>query len=92
MANDQGRLHRRKRRSKIKKALKAPTQCGRMVFVDRDDGLYVWENHEYGRLPLKEPEECEIVFHDDKLWQDDSDKWSIFLLLNDADDSDEAES
>jgi len=41
-----------------------------MEFSETDD--YVWENHVVGRIPLKEPEEPEIIFHD-QLWQDDYD-------------------
>ena len=39
-----------------------------------------------GRLPLKEPEEPEIVFQCDKLWQED-DGWSMVVLV-DQDDLD----
>ena len=88
MANVQGRLHRRKskRRSKRNKSLKDTVQSDKMIFIDREDGMYFWENHEHGRLPFKEPEDCEIVFYGDKLWQDDSDKWSLVVLLSDDDD------
>ena len=41
-----------------------------MSFEEPD---YVWENHVVGRLPLREPEEPEIIFHSDQLWQDQSD-------------------
>ena len=96
MANVQGRRHRRKskRINKINNTLKDVAQGEKMVFIDREDGMYVWENHEYGRLPLKETEDCEIVFYGDKLWQDDGNKWSFLVLLSDADDSgsDEIES
>ena len=93
MGNIQGRRHRRKskRISKINKTIESLTikdvaQGNKMVFVDREDGMYVWENHEFGRLPLKEPEDCEIIFYGDKLWQDDSDKWSLLVLTDDDDD------
>ena len=36
-----------------------------------------------GRLPFKEPEEPEIVFYGDKLWQDDNDGWSMIVLKSD---------
>lgn len=89
MGNVQGRRHSRKSKSKskTKNALKEQNQSEKMVFVDREDGLYVWENHEYGRLPFKEPKDCEIVFYGDKLWQDDSDKWSLVVFLGDTDES-----
>jgi hypothetical protein len=88
MGNVQGRLHRRKskRSSKRTKSLKDTVQSDKMIFIDREDGIYAWENHEYGRLPFNEPEDCEIVFYGDKLWQDDSDKWSLVVLLSDDDD------
>ena len=35
-----------------------------------------------GRMPFKEPEEPEIVFYGDKLWQDD-DGWSMIVLAGD---------
>ena len=56
--------------------------CDKLIFVDRDDGEYVWETHVIGRLPFKEPEEPEIVFYGDKLWQDD-DGWSMIVLTGD---------
>jgi hypothetical protein len=73
MGNVQGRRHRRKgskrkKNDKKKKELQ-PTV---LVFIDNDDGEYIWENHVYGRLPFKEPDDVEIVFiHSDQLWQED---------------------
>jgi hypothetical protein len=81
MGNVQGRKHKRKRKHRQKQA-----KCDKLIFVDRDDGEYVWETHVVGRLPLKEPEEPEIVFHCDKLWQED-DGWSMVVLI-DQDDLD----
>ena len=80
MGNVQGRRHRRKKRSR--KPKKDDAVCDKLVFVDRDDGEYVWETHVVGRLPFKEPEEPEIVFYGDKLWQDD-DGWSMIVLAGD---------
>ena len=82
MGNVQGRKHRRKRRArKPKKTIK----CDKIIFIDRDDGQYVWETHVVGRLPLKEPDEPEIVFYDDKLYQDD-DGLSMIVLTSDLDE------
>ena len=50
-----------------------------MRFVYDDDD-YVWENHVIGRLPFREPQELEIIFSSDKLWQDDNDGWSMAVL------------
>jgi hypothetical protein len=72
MGNVQGRKHRRRRRRHRR------PKCDKLVFIDRDDGEYVWETHFVGHLPLKEPEEPEIVFHCDKLWQDDVD-WQVLI-------------
>ena len=79
MGNVQGRRHRRKRNHK--KVVK----CDKLVFVDNNDGEYVWEIHVVGRLSFVEPEEPEIVFHCDKLWQDD-DGWSMFVLVDQSED------
>ena len=68
MANVQGRRHFRKssrRRARVKTNKK---RVDELRFVHDD---YVWENHVIGRLPFKEPDDVEIVFHNDKLWQDD---------------------
>ena len=64
--------------------------CDKLIFIDRDDGEYVYETHVVGRLSLKEPEESEIVFYGDKLWQDD-DGWSLFVLTSDADELSDVE-
>ena len=56
MGNVQGRKHSRRRKQKR-------VICDKLVFIDRDDGEYVYETHFVGPLPLKEPEEPEIVFH-----------------------------
>lgn len=91
MGNVQGKRHRRKWRRKLKKTpkhrstLRDIIPCDRMIFVDRDDGEYRWETHIIGRLPFKEPLEYDIVFHNDKLWQDDSDNWSLLVLPGDDD-------
>src|SRR5271154_3625155 len=92
MGNVQGRLHRRRNRRrgrskakpKYETTLKDIVPCDKLVFVDRDDGEYVWETHVVGRLPLKEPLDYDIVFHCDKLWQD-SDGWSLLVLTGDED-------
>ena len=51
-----------------------------------DDDDYVWENHVIDRLPFKEPDDVEIVFHEDKLWQEERKYANIhylnFLLLD----------
>jgi len=83
MGNVQGRRHKRKKRTRKLKAEKE-VMGHKLVFVDRDDGEYVWETHVIGRLPFKEPEEPEIVFYADKLWQDD-DGWSMVVLLDESD-------
>ena len=67
-----------------------PIQFERMVFVDADDGEYVWENHVYGRLPLKEPDDIEIIFYDDQLWQNE-DNWSLIVFISDDDDDSDIE-
>jgi hypothetical protein len=67
VANDQGRRHVRKNRRHGGK-INTEQATMEMRFVYDDD--YVWENHVIGRLPFKEPDEVEIVFHNDKLWQD----------------------
>jgi hypothetical protein len=77
MGNVQGRKHKRRKKSGKRKHVK----CDKLVFVDRDDGEYVWETHVVGRLPFREPEEPEIVFHCDQLWQDD-DGWSMCVLVD----------
>lgn len=94
MGNVQRRLHRRRnRRGKKAKAvkmyettLKEILPCDKLVFVDREDGLYVWETHVIGRLPFKEPLDYDIVFHSDKLWQDDPDSWSLLVLTSEDDE------
>lgn len=94
MGNVQRRLHRRRNRrgkkSKASKtqetALKDVLPCDKLVFVDREDGLYVWETHVIGRLPFEEPLDYDIVFHNDKLWQDDGDTWSLLVLTGDEDE------
>ena len=79
MANVQGRRHTRKNRRHAGKInTKQPTDNG-MRFVYGDDD-YVWENHVIGHLPFKEPEEVEIIFSSDKLWQGNSDGWSMVVL------------
>ena len=96
MGNVQGRKHKRRKNRRPKKNdanvsdsfAKTNTFCpfrNNLVFVDRDDGEYVWETHVVGRLPFSEPEEPEIVFHCDKLWQD-SDGWSMFVLTDKDED------
>ena len=78
----------RKRSKKLKYAttLNVIIPCDKMIFVDREDGEYVWETHVVGRLPLKEPLDCDIVFHCDKLWQDDDDDgWSMVVSTSDED-------
>ena len=81
MGNVQGRKHKRKnRRGKKPKTV----ACDKLIFVEHDDGEYIWETHVVGRLPLKEPEEPEIVFYGDKLWQD-NDGWSMIVLINQDD-------
>ena len=91
MGNVQGRRHGRKSK-RGRKTVKAYTttpkdmvDCDKLVFVDRDDGEYVWETHVIGRLPFKEPLDYDIVFHNDKLWQDDTDGWSLLVLSGDDD-------
>ena len=79
MGNVQGRKHRRRRNHK--KVVK----CDKLIFIDNDDGEYIWETHVVGRLPFVEPEEPEIVFHCDKLWQDD-DGWSMVVLVDELSD------
>jgi len=86
MGNDQGRRHsRKKRRTKVKTISNNQPLTITMRFVDTDDD-YIWENHVIGRLPFKEPDEVEIVFHNDKLWQEDRKYGKIhflnFLLLD----------
>jgi len=49
-----------------------------MEFMETDDN--VWEKHVVGKLPLKEPEEPEIVFHDDKLWQDEEWDYGVNVI------------
>jgi len=88
MGNVQGRRHRRKKRSR--KPKKDDAVCDKLVFVDRDDGVYVWETHMVGRLPFTEPDEPEIVFYADKLWQDD-DGWSMIVLAGDFDELSDTE-
>ena len=78
MGNVQGRKHRRRRK-------KDAVKCDKLIFIDNDDGEYVWETHVVGRLPFVEPEEPEIVFHCDKLWQDD-DGWSMVVLVDELSD------
>ena len=78
MGNVQGRKHKRKKKARKPRNL----VCDKLVSVDRDDGEYVWETHVVGQLPFKEPEEPEIVFYGDKLWQDD-DGWSMIVLAGD---------
>jgi hypothetical protein len=75
MGNVQGRKHKRRARRQKK------VVSDKLIFVDHNDGEYVWETHVVGRLPLREPEEPEIVFHCDKLWQD-TDGWSTFVLID----------
>ena len=82
MGNDQGRRHsRKKKRTRAKRS--TPNE---MCFVDYNDNEYVWENHVIGRVPFKEVEEVEIVFHNDKLWQENGETEIIhfleFLLAN----------
>jgi hypothetical protein len=69
MANIQGRRHFKKssRRGARVKIKQATVNEFRFVYDDDD---YVWENHVIGRLPFKEPDDVEIIFHEDKLWQD----------------------
>ncbi len=69
--------HKHKRRGRKQKKVVSD----KLIFVDHNDGEYVWETHVVGRLPFREPEEPEIVFHCDKLWQD-SDGWSMFVLID----------
>ena len=69
MDNDQGRRHHRKKRKRSKTNVINETVAHQLSFIETDD--YVWENHVIGRLPFREPEEVEIVFHNDKLWQED---------------------
>jgi hypothetical protein len=94
MGNVQGRRHKRKsKRGKKTVKVYATTpkdtvDSAKLVFVDRDDGEYVWETHVIGRLPFKEPLDYDIVFHKDKLWQDDTDGWSLLVLAGDDDYSD----
>ena len=99
MGNVQGKRHRRSSRKSSKKpkyetTLKDIIPCDKIIFVDRDDGVYVWETHVIGRLPFKEPLDYDIVFHCDKLWQDDDDGWSMIVNTSDEDydtsDEDEA--
>ena len=72
MANDQGRRHSRKRRKvKFKTNCNNQPLTSEMRFADADD--YVWEHHDIVRLPFREPEVVEIVFHSDKLWKHDID-------------------
>ncbi len=71
-------------------ARKPKVVCDKIIFIDRDDGEYVYETHVVGRLPLKEPEEPEIVFYGDKLWQDD-DGWSLLVLTSDVDELSDVE-
>jgi len=54
-----------------------------MEFSETDD--YVWENHVVGRIPLKEPKEPEIIFHN-QLWQDEYDADSESMSEDDYDD------
>jgi len=84
MGNVQGRKHRRRRGRKARKPNENMV-CDKLIFIDRDDGMYVWETHVVGHLPLKEPEEPEIVFYGDKLWQDDT-GWSLIVLMSDSDE------
>ena len=96
MANVQGRRHVRKNRRHVGKInTKQPTDNGmrfvygyvrekqpsinnkRFVYGDDD---YILENDVIGHLPFKEPEEKEIIFSSDKLWQDNSDGWSMVVL------------
>ena len=72
MANVQGRrhFHKSSRRGARVKINKKHVEENELRFVYDD---YVWENHVIGRLPFKEPDDVEIVFHEDKLWQDDDD-------------------
>ena len=62
MGNVQGRKHKRRGRRQKK------VVSDKLIFVEQNDGEYVWETHVVGRLPLREPEEPENVFHCDKLW------------------------
>jgi hypothetical protein len=84
MGNVQGRRHRRRRRRMARKPNENAV-CDTLIFIDRDDAMYVWETHVVGRLPLIEPEEPEIVFYSDKLWQDDT-GWSMVVLMSDSDE------
>ena len=80
MGNDRGRRHScKKRRTKAKTNSHNQLLTIEMRFVDSDDD-YVWENHVIGRLPFKEPDEVEIVFHNDKLWQEDEKSGRIHFL------------
>lgn len=89
MGNIQGCKH--KRRSKRSARKPKVAVCDKLVFVDRDDGEYVWETHVVGRLPFKEPQEPEIVFYGEKLWQDDDDGWSMVVLMDDSDELSDTE-
>ena len=81
MANDQGRRHsRKKRRTKAKTVNNNQPLIFEFRFIDTVDD-YAWENHVIGRLPFIEPEEVEIVFHKDKLWQENR-KSQTFHFLN----------
>ena len=79
MGNVQGRRHKRKKKCRKSKPEKE-VMGDKLVFVDSDDGEYVWETHVIGRLPFKEPSEPEIVFYDDKLWQDDDGRSMIVSI------------
>ena len=79
MGNDQGCRHQRKRNHR------KTVKCDKLIFIDNDVGEYVWKTHVVGRLPFIEPEEPEIVFHCDKLWQDEDDGWSLCVQVNQVD-------
>lgn len=79
MGNDQGRRHSRRKRRTRAKGENKPVD-NEMRFIDTDDD-YIWENHVIGRLPFKDVEEIEIVFHTDKLWQEDE-LFEKFHFLN----------
>jgi hypothetical protein len=79
MANVQGRRHARKNRRHAGKINRKQAPEYEMRFIYDDDD-YIWENHVIGRLPFKEPEEVEIVFHNDKLWQEERKSSKIHYL------------
>jgi hypothetical protein len=77
MGNIQGRKHRRKKQKPKPKFY----NCDKLVFVDQDDGEFACETHVIGRLPFKEPVEPEIVYHYDRLWQDDN-GWNMVVAAD----------